>query len=465
MNTLLTIAIMCLVGYCGFVFIAENPNPVHRSKLKALRSRHKLGRLVGGLIALSSIVALFVPGNLLSKLKASLLVAATILLLLIFVLSIKFAGNWILRKLDSQSADKVADDDSGKNEQVIPASVAQTIPPRQQRVPADSSSGISPTPREDRTAPHLLEMGEPNEENPADEIPSPQTSTGTYRLDHTSDVQNNRPETVKKKTEPPFISVQAMEANKDGTANTEVSNTYRLNSHNEVVADDFFEPRLSNPESSFSPNHQLQNGNHFEVPDDNNHEDAGSRDSSQLESAVKTASKDAEHIQQAVLKINELRVREKDYRRELSGVRTTYEKALETQHESVAEELRHSHLQLDVEKLRGEELELSLTTKGRALFDAEARVIKLEKELHERQEVFSNQMQSLAKTKTIARDAALLARRAAVAQQRAHASALKERAARERLEISTKRAVDIARNAITKLAEEERKNSASAGLH
>ena len=90
------------------------------------------------------------------------------------------------------------------------------------------------------------------------------------------------------------------------------------------------------------------------------------------------------------------------------------------------------------------------------------RVRELEIALEERQSVFTDQMTSLRKTKAMARDAANLARRAAIAQHKARTEALQERAARERVELSAKKAVDIARNAISRLAEEEKRNRKSA---
>jgi len=61
------------------------------------------------------------------------------------------------------------------------------------------------------------------------------------------------------------------------------------------------------------------------------------------------------------------------------------------------------------------------------------------------------------RSRKMARSAALLARKAAVAQQEIRSVAKREQTARLKSEESTRKAVNIARNAINALAEEERK--------
>ncbi len=189
----------------------------------------------------------------------------------------------------------------------------------------------------------------------------------------------------------------------------------------------------------------------------------------QLAHAMNSVSGDAVRIQESVSKINKLHEQEQYYRTQLNGARLAYEKAQEAQFEGHAHDLEDK-IKAGAEKLQSEQsnrkkLEVNLDDKRRALLQAEMRVTELESELKARQQVFHDQVASLEKTKEMARNAAQLARRAAVMQQRARTTALQERAKRERLEVSAKKAVNIARNAISKLAEEERKNSSSRGLH
>lgn len=66
-----------------------------------------------------------------------------------------------------------------------------------------------------------------------------------------------------------------------------------------------------------------------------------------------------------------------------------------------------------------------------------------------------------ARSKSMAKQAAALARKAAVANQTIRDVAKREQMARLRSQESTKKAVDIARNAITALAAEERKNAST----
>ena len=133
------------------------------------------------------------------------------------------------------------------------------------------------------------------------------------------------------------------------------------------------------------------------------------------------------------------------------------------------EQLNNQHLEIQRSDKSREaeiqsriEVEQNLSDKLFQLRQAEMRVRELEIALEERQSVFTDQMTSLRKTKAMARDAANLARRAAIAQHKARTEALQERAARERVELSAKKAVDIARNAISRLAEEEKRNRKSA---
>ena len=189
----------------------------------------------------------------------------------------------------------------------------------------------------------------------------------------------------------------------------------------------------------------------------------------QLAHAMNSVSGEAVKLQQSVTRINKLHEQEQYYRTQLNGARLAYEKAQEAQFEAHAHDLE-KEIKAGEKKLHAEQsdranLEVNLDDKRRELLQAEMRVTELESELRARQQVFHDQVASLEKTKEMARNAAHLARRAAVMQQRARTAALQERAKRERLEVSAKKAVDIARNAISKLAEEERKNSSSRGLH
>lgn len=188
-----------------------------------------------------------------------------------------------------------------------------------------------------------------------------------------------------------------------------------------------------------------------------------------LAHAMNSVSGEAVKLQDSVLKINELHEQEQYYRTQLNGARLAYEKAQEAQFETYTYDLGNAikagEKKLHSEQANSKNLEVNLEDKRRALLQAELRVTELESELSARQQVFHDQMASLEKTKEMARNAAQLARRAAVMQQRARTTALQERAKRERLEVSAKKAVNIARNAISKLAEEERKNSSSRGLH
>ena len=177
-----------------------------------------------------------------------------------------------------------------------------------------------------------------------------------------------------------------------------------------------------------------------------------------LQSAMQEVSSEAAQIQDSVNQINTLNRKETYYRTRVEQAQAAYEQAQLAQHESQSMELELGERRLEQEIEARLTIENQLEDKLAELEQTQSRVRTLQADLNQRQQVFSDQVSSLEKTKAMARDAALLARRAATAQQKARTEALKERAARERLEVSAKKAVHIARSAITKLAEEERRN-------
>jgi len=177
-----------------------------------------------------------------------------------------------------------------------------------------------------------------------------------------------------------------------------------------------------------------------------------------LQSAMQEVSSDAAQIQDSVNQINTLNRKETYYRTRVEQAQAAYEQAQLAQHEAQSMELKLGEQRLEQEVETRLTIETQLEAKLAELEQTQSRVRTLQADLNERQQIFSDQVDSLEKTRAMARNAALLARRAATAQQQARTEALKERAARERLEVSAKKAVHIARSAISKLAEEERRN-------
>lgn len=473
MSTLLTIAIMCLVGYISFIFIAETPNPMHRSKIPALRARHLRGRLVGALIALSSLVAFLIAGDFLAKLKASLLLAAIALLPLLALQLIKPISAWAMRKKATMRDDKDFNQHQSVGTDSFKAhtddQTDNTAHLHQQACAMESTSNIPAAQIKEHElygsvdVPNIASSS--NEVHPLENVEIPNPVSDGYFPNHELVDQDNHADLIDVDLEHEFLATRTIPVDMSEAANSGIFVHGQLAEAEEIVVDDFFEPATSAVPYELAAEHDIQSEHELDPLDPNDDQNFDRPDIDQLESAITTVNRDAERIQRSVHRINELHEREQYYRTELNGARLAYEKAQEAQHETVIHDLQQGHLQLDVEKTRGAELELNLVNKRKELFEAESRVSELEAELRERQKVFHDQMQSLAKTKAMARDAALLARRAAVAQQSAHTAALKERAARERLEVSAKRAVDIARSAITKLAEEERKNSSTTAMH
>lgn len=178
----------------------------------------------------------------------------------------------------------------------------------------------------------------------------------------------------------------------------------------------------------------------------------------QLTAAMDSVTEQADDLQVSVLKIQSLTEEETRYRAQLLNAQVAFENSQRLQIDEQNSRLVSTERQLEEYEIRNKRSTAELSQQRQNILTMQERVQDLELELSERQRIFADQVESLTKTKEMARHAAMLARKAATAQQKARTQALKERAARERLEVSAKKAVHIARNAISKLAEEERKN-------
>jgi len=239
------------------------------------------------------------------------------------------------------------------------------------------------------------------------------------------------------------------------------SDVHPANDDNLVVADDLFDDIAEVTEVAEVPNVVVleeQDASAAKWPEVVGDEIPNGDAILNLKSAMQAASNDAVQIQDSVNQINTLNRKEAYYRSRVEQAQAAYEQAQLAQHESQTVELELGERRLEQEIESRLTIENQLERKLAELDKTQSRVRTLQADLHERQQIFSDQVSSLEKTKAMARDAALLARRAAMAQQKARTEALKERAARERLEVSAKKAVHIARSAISKLAEEERRN-------
>ena len=94
-----------------------------------------------------------------------------------------------------------------------------------------------------------------------------------------------------------------------------------------------------------------------------------------------------------------------------------------------------------------------------------AQMANMKQTLLLKQTQLEKQQLQLARSQTMARSAAKLARRAAITQQQAKDAAETEKKLRHKVEGRTQQAISIAKNAITALAEEEKKNKVDSVIN
>ena len=523
MNTILTILIMCAIGYLAFIFFAETARLRLRPTSQRLRLRQSRGQWIGGLIALSSITAFFIDGSLVDKLKPALLVAAAASLVVAVIFNFTPSGiaEWFRNRKEKLMYGDLHNDRNTAGTTNAPAiAKAPNIDltePATDNIAAQQIN-VNNNDKLDQAEHPLADMDKPVMQHDV-----------VIEAEHVLVDQANHdaidPDIATVFPTPGFVSNDRPQAANSGSFESRV-----VADPDEIIVDDFFEKvdARETADTAFTtlPPEADEFEHPIELPDDTAQEfesvaevdtlaevdyvtetvaedvipesvlptietekpdyleeqvvesvdldaipepgpDATEID--HLAFAMQSVNGDAIKLQQSVVQMNELHEREQYYRTQLHGARLAYEKAQEAQFEAQAHDM-NSELERGVKKLQAERsnrvnLEHNLADKRRALMQAELRVSELEADRKARQQVFHDQMESLEKTKEMARNAAQLARRAAIMQQRARTTALKERAKRERLEVSAKKAVDIARNAISKLAEEERKNRSTHGFH
>lgn len=554
MNTLLTVLIMCVIGFFAFIFFAETTRLKVRPTSQRLRSKHSMGRWVGALVALSSVAAFFVDGSLVEKLKPSLLLAAfaATAVALVFNFTPKGIAGRLREKReklmygDLHPAARSQSELQTTQHHSRAALSGQTGGSDANIGTADAGNAAISSARHGNATTakdgghdsdlHAAETTEVSNQKITQDR-SESTNDASHPLsdvvlDNSTQHQSVEPinknvlvdqerheETGKPDIAGIFPGTGFVHTDQPAAANSGSFKNVITADPDEIVVDDFFE-EVGDQDSitDFSPQpvdepkvdqdalsthgypedaqvDTLQPALETSVTDtvtmgeseadslvlheehiarsgesDTLHEpgpDATEID--QLAYSMQTVNDEAAKLQQSVLQMHELTEHEQYLRTELNGARLAFEKAQEAQFESettdLKNELKFGEKKLQTEQSNRLRLEQSLEDKRHALIQVELRVSELEGELKARQQVFHDQMESLKKTREMARNAALLARRAATMQQRAQTTALQERAARERLEVSAKKAVNIARNAISKLAEEERKNRSSHGLH
>lgn len=522
MSTILTVLIMCAIGYLAFIFFAETTRLRFNPTSQRLRIRQSRGQWIGGVIALSSIAAFFVAGNLVDKLKPALLLAALAALVVAIIFNFTPVG---IAEWFRNYKEKLLYGDLHNNRESGTSSLSNTVDETNQSTAQTAApAGLASIDRNPEAESSSIQDHDINDsslktnhaEHPLANVALDQSAMQNNVVQDTDHVlvdQAIHEEVIDPDIAAVFPATGFVQSNHPLAANSGSFESEIRTDNDEIIVDDFFaevdandgvdpafvtlpadideyeeqhysqvespvDSLVSTPDTAAATEtvgeYVVEETRVFETEDSadaESIEDPGPHASEmdQLAFAMQSVNGDAIKLQQSVERMNELNEREQFHRTELHGARLAYQKAQEAQFEAHAHDM-NQELELGVKNLHAERshrvnLEHNLEDKRQALMQAELRVSELEGELKARQQVFHDQMESLAKTKEMARNAALLARRAATMQQQAHTTALKERAARERLEVSAKKAVNIARNAISKLAEEERKNSSTHGMH
>ena len=502
MHTFHTILIMALLGYLAFVFIAESFNPFKIPKNRTRRGRYRVGLLIGGLLAISSIAAWIYPaGNLASSVRTSLSASILMVGAVILCLGVMTLYRWLefrrgmhneqqMPKEAEQAALLTTDlndntDSSTKNDsessQVAGAAFAvQGLSSKNNPESADVlPAAIDSVEHEEADQIELiLKGGQTAEENNVEFIPNTEKSPDSSVTDITESNTNKKHGQAENDADDQF-PIELNAANQSRFTETKDAEGKAADNpelSNSVIADDLFE-KLNSSTAKQTDGTTLQAAGKDaadvivlstdyqpvdeemewpDISDEDNVENAA--DINHLQSSMKTMSVRTEKIQDSVHRVVALSSKESYFRTCLEVERADHANAQQKQVVLHKTELYRHRKDLESEVLMRTDLQTSADQRLLELKQAQARVRELEVTLEERQRVFTDQMESLEKTRSMARDAAQLARRAAVAQQKARTRALQERAARERLEVSAKKAVDIARNAINKLAEEERRH-------
>jgi len=506
MNTFLTVVIMCLLGYVAFVFLAESFNPFKRNRSPINRDRRRGATIIAILLALSGIMGFVDQSNaLLDKLGSSLGLAIVLVALAIICLAVVQLYRWLALRREVRAEQRFLLQQSTVDQHVHEPIVAKQIPDDAQAPTLEDQTASDhlisdvrqATPMGDRNDTRddvVLEPGsvlntqsaanQSNFMNPEFELQTPANPPASDHSDVVADdlfdssiVSSEEADNAAIET----ISDQNLTNNAlhDNTAEIEIFEVDESGEldKNSTPAPTYATPLFDNDEKeadaveweyieSESRSDELEDtesaSGDIDWPAFDNAEVSNGENIIELQAAIVQATEHTEQLDNSVQTITSLTRKEAYYRTRMEEAQIAFEQAKREQLDSQHLEIQRSDQARETEVQSRIEVEKNLSDKLFQLRQVQMRVRELEIALAERQSIFTDQVESLEKTKAMARDAASLARRAAIAQHRARTEALQERAARERVEVSAKKAVDIARNAISKLAEEEKRNRKSA---
>ena len=511
MNTYLTVLIMCLLGYVAYVFLAESFNPFKKKRSGFNTGKHRGAAIIASLLALSGVMAFIDQSSTLqAKLRSSLGLAILLVALAIVCFAVVQLFRWWSMRREAKAEHQLLLNQIATDEQSQQQAVSQHPVGIQASTATDQSVNDDPmtdalhaaqtTDSVNTTEDVVLESpvlesstGLPTQsaanqsnfmrivaDNEASDTPQSYDSSDVVADDLFGDIivssddsEDTHTESVDEEGLPNDILVDSV-ADTDPFAGEELEpNAYTTPTYAPPLYDNYdhdvtdtgeitaAEWEDTEPESDRPVETQTES-NDIDWPVFDSAEVANGENINELQTAISQVTEHTDQIQDSVQTITSLTRKEAYYRTKMEQAQVDFEQAQREQLNNQHLEIQRSDKSREAEIQSRIEVEQNLSDKLFQLRQAEMRVRELEIALEERQSVFTDQMTSLRKTKAMARDAANLARRAAIAQHKARTEALQERAARERVELSAKKAVDIARNAISRLAEEEKRNRKSA---
>ena len=506
MNTFLTVLIMCLLGYMAFVFLAESYNPFKKNLSPVNRDRRHGATLIASLLALSGLMAFVDQSNTLSsKLGSSVGFAIVLVALAIIFLAAVQMIRWLSMCREARAEQRFLLQQSSVNQHVQEQVVAKETPDNAQAAAAEES--VSDNPISDvhqakttgdrnntlndvvlGTGPILNAQPAANQSNfmgTQFELQTPDNPQSTNHSDVVADdlfdssivsSEETLDTAVETTTTEESLATDALDnntaelaifevdASEELATDTKTTSTYDTSLFdNEDQESDAVEWEYIEPESSSDLLEDTNSASsNIDWPVFNSADIPNGENINELQTAISEISKHTDQLDNSVQTITSLTRKEAYYRTRMEEAQIAFEQAQREQLDAQHLEIQRADQARETEVQSRIEVEKNLSDKLFQLRQVQMRVRELEIALAERQSIFADQVESLEKTKAMARDAASLARRAAIAQHRARTEALQERAARERVEVSAKKAVDIARNAISKLAEEEKRNRKAA---
>jgi len=419
MNTFLTVLIMCLLGYVAFVFLAESFNPFKKNRFSINSDRRRGASIIASLLALSGIMA-FVDqsSELSSKLGSSLGLAIVLVALsIIFLATVQLFQWWSLRR-ETRAEQRYMLQKSKAHQQAKEQSVAKQNPDYDQTT----------TVAEQKPGSRLNAQTAANQSNFRSTQFELQTPYNKKPADHSDVVADDLFDS----------SIVSSEKNNDAAANTMAEENLTNDAlHDSTAGIEIFEAN----EAEALETNTTTSTNYTAPLFDDDEQESDVAEWEYIESESESSSDDAANTNSAS-----------------SDIDWPASNTTDVHNGENINELQEAIFQVSehTDQLDNSVQTIASLTRKEAYYRTRMEEAQIAFEQAQRKQLDSQHLEIQRSDQAREKEVH------AVAQHRARTEALKERAARERVEVSAKKAVDIARNAISKLAEEEKRNRRSA---